>query len=1243
MSAICHKKNSLIRNGTNQWGRFLKALNPDSVKVDGRTAADMVMFAKRLSEEIKFYDKDNAESDGHWKPFFGQNLTAILAQCETLPVQSFRRFSQDLRGFLLADPKRSKTQLRHHFQLLFFLPVVLLRELGELYESLPRDHALRSFIAKVVIRDIDIPLRDLFSFYKGALPDFGKVFGDEALQTSQFNTTFDEQNSRIQLPSVVTERITLWTGKMSVIGKVAPPPDVEEWLQGIHPAGWTSLYDTTTKDPKPYRESAGKLYHQIYDALTYNLVTKAFERLFQALERVSRESSQHFNANLTTFDNHPPHYALWLTFLRLFSFSQAHLNTLTTRHLDFYYSDILQLPLRKGEPHKVHVLFELNKNSPHHLLSSEDTFFKGGKDDLGHEVSYQLDEDIVINRAKVTTLKSLYIPVLPFEGSRVRHPFAASVTNSQDGIGEPLLKDHPHWKPFGPLQAQPDARIGFAIADKQLFLREGHRTIDVKVTFDSDLPLNDFPSAFKASLTTEEGWFDLYDQVDPNDLEAAILEVNVESKTEVHFIITLKGEDPAIIPYDPAIHEDGFSVSDPVLKMEYSFGQHHASEVFTSMGGRSVQNIELSVQVSGVRQVTLQNEFGQVDASKPFLPFGPIPQKNSSLTLGSSEVFSKKLRDLTFHVEWETEFDANKFFPSKRSARKFLKTDEMSWLGPSKGSSDNRIPTKIDYFGTSSPPASSAYTVEYLHLKNGQWESPSGAKALGLFQKDWSISAPQLDEFSDSISQTLENDPYTNSSSTGFLRLELKRDFGHKAYSSEYTVALINLANGVPNTFLPDEPYTPKMKGFTLDYATQAISPAKFFHLHPFGFKEIADGPNQLFSELSHEGALYIGVKDLEPPQRLSLLFQTVDGSANPLKPENTLEWAYLRDNEWMSFEGQEVDDKTHNLTGSGIIGLAVPEEANTTHTILPSGLFWFRMAVKEHADALNDLLSIDAQAATVTFYPQNNDPQFLSRSLEPGTISKLKVSQGAVKKISQPYPSFGGKSVETREHYYVRVSERLRHKDRASTMWDYEHLVLEHFSNVYKVKCINHTELCRDLNQSVIADNELRPGHVLVVPIPFVTPGTAMNPLRPFMDKKTITAIDRFLRTRISPFIQLEVQNPKIEEVQIHCQVAFTEKIADKAFYKQELEQAIIRYLTPWAYGEGVEISFGGRWHKSAIINFVEEQDYVDFVKNFEMYHKTDIEQPDNSWTKIDQEAIEATTARSILVSHGKHVIQDI
>jgi hypothetical protein len=42
-------------------------------------------------------------------------------------------------------------------------------------------------------------------------------------------------------------------------------------------------------------------------------------------------------------------------------------------------------------------------------------------------------------------------------------------------------------------------------------------------------------------------------------------------------------------------------------------------------------------------------------------------------------------------------------------------------------------------------------------------------------------------------------------------------------------------------------------------------------------------------------------------------------------------------------------------------------------------------------------------------------------------------------------------------------------------------------------------------------------------------------------------------------------------------------------------------------------------------------------------MYHKVDIALADNQWVRIDEEVVEATTARSILVSHPQHVISEI
>ena len=118
------------------------------------------------------------------------------------------------------------------------------------------------------------------------------------------------------------------------------------------------------------------------------------------------------------------------------------------------------------------------------------------------------------------------------------------------------------------------------------------------------------------------------------------------------------------------------------------------------------------------------------------------------------------------------------------------------------------------------------------------------------------------------------------------------------------------------------------------------------------------------------EGELYVGVRDLHPPQNLALLFQVVDGTANPLvvKPEDHIHWTYLRDNEWVPFAADAVADGTDALLASGIVTLAVPADATTEHTLLPAGMHWIRLAVASESDAVCRLVAVAAQALRATY-----------------------------------------------------------------------------------------------------------------------------------------------------------------------------------------------------------------------------------------------------------------------------------
>jgi hypothetical protein len=206
-----------------------------------------------------------------------------------------------------------------------------------------------------------------------------------------------------------------------------------------------------------------------------------------------------------------------------------------------------------------------------------------------------------------------------------------------------------------------------------------------------------------------------------------------------------------------------------------------------------------------------------------------------------------------------------------------------------------------------------------------------------------------------------------------------------------------------------------------------------------------------------------------------------------------------------------------------------------------------------------------------------------------------------------------------------------LRHKDRAITLWDYEHLVLQEFPKVYKVKCLNHTAV----------DEANKPGHVTIIPIPRIET-IFKDPLRPYTDKRTRIDIYEFLKKRTSPFVCLHVEQPLLEAVQIECKVRFTDEIADIVFYKQKLNSDIVQFLSPWAFKEAKDVSFGGRWYKADLINFIDERSYVDYVVDIKFYHH--IEAEDELFTSfIDTEVAMASTQRSILVSARNHIISNV
>jgi hypothetical protein len=955
--------------------------------------------------------------------------------------------------------------------------------------------------------------------------------------------------------------------------------------------------------------------------------------------------------------NFNPQFALYLTFLKLFSFAQQELNNLTQSHLDFYYEHVLGLEKLPSRPDVVHIVYELAKGTSE-FFSAKNTLFDGGKDPVTKApLQYAANDDTLINTAAITDLRSIYFS--PLQNDVVRF---ASVADSPDGLGAKPDPLQPYWPGFGAGHLTL-TQIGFALASPLLLLKEGTREVVVTAQ------LNGLTQALQSMngiagehlqvfYTGKKNWI--------GPFEASVNFVNDFNNGHQTITIkhTLTADDEEVTGYNAALHLQSFNTVWPVMQLKADTGT--AANLFGALRSTTVSKLKISVKVNGATDLKLENDHGVLDAKKPFQPFGPLPKVGSAFYVGYEEVLHKKLDGFSFDVSWlappqsfsghysnykspapkvgdNTYFVADYFIKNARSRDGYT-----NLFHSTNAAADVSWPDI-----TSPPPSLFDYGYRWMNLP-----------FLNTYKSYHSlISNPNLFiagilGFNASIIGAIGSKAILPvSPEKGFIRFELQRDFLHSHYPSQLAVAMSG-PEAKDATKLPQEPYTPTIKSIRFNYTASSaeINPAdesfaafnrkeiQFFHIDVFGQAEqhgylkaqtatvfsptVSFNKNiYLFPYHVNEGVLLMGLTKAEPGQSVSFLFQLAEGTANPEKEAVTIQWYALSNNEWRRLKQTEIlKDETNHLLRSGIIRLVIPEEATTNNTILDAEKIWLCATVAKDADAVCLFQQIIPQAVTATFVTDNKQTE--AHQSPAGTISKMVNKVAEVKKLNQPFSSFGGRPLESKQDYYIRISERLRHKQRAVTNWDYEHLVLQQFPEVYKIKCLNHTNL-----EEVCECSFVRPGHVTLIAVPDVHQKNQFNPLEPKLSLDSITSIEEFLKELCSFFVTPQVKNPQYEQVRLDFKVSF-KTAGDFGFYADVLNRDIMKFLTPWAFTADTDIVFGGHVRKSVLLNFIEELEYVDFVTDFRMYHIVE----NNSSNDMDEIVIYNPAA--ILVSHSNHII---
>lgn len=875
----------------------------------------------------------------------------------------------------------------------------------------------------------------------------------------------------------------------------------------------------------------------------------------------------------------PAHLGLFGAFLDMLGPARRALNELSARHLDFHYRRVLGFEPRPAQPDRAHLCLEARKGVAPFAVTPA-LRFSAGKDADGSERLYAPTHDMLVGHARLHALHSVYTDAAGVH-------FAA-VADSADGFGQPADPASPAWAPFGHA-GLPLAPLGFAFASSLLRLSEGERRValglDLAFVADSGLSAAAIGDCFAAYVSGEAGWLGPY----------PVSGESVDGLVSLAF--TVPAGDPAVVDAVPASHGAAYIGGVPVVQFLL---RAESAPLHARLAGLRPDRARLTVAVDGKRDLRLENDFGALNPRRAFQPFGPQPASGSRCQIACPEALAKPLESLAIHLSWlGAPDDLAGWYGAYRNGRRLAGGVRAQLAYASAGGSASvcEVDLMRRQAGVTrlSPdtPAPRWLALDAQALSHALF---AGGSRFARFQ------GQRLHRIRPGSTgrQPLPPPP----ARPGVITLTLVGDFLHADYRRE-TLAAPTVAR--------NEPYTPTVREISLSYraslplldcsgsdaqAFAAAADLQFFHVGPFGARRehpylrrhlpwVADARPGLLPVYADQGEFVVGIAGVGPGDSVHCLLQVAEGSADPDLAAQPVRWSVLCDNHWRLLPaGELIADGSADLRRSGVVGVVLGRETTTDNHWLPAGPVWLKAALASNSAAACRLLAVHVNAVEVVRVSADATPASVEL-LAPGSIAKALPPPPGLKQVRQPYAGFGGRAAESEPQLRSRAAERLRHRQRCVSAWDYERLLLEAFPEVHRIKCIAHA-----------ADgNWQAPGQLLLVAIPAAPAGDAAQPPRLSLD--LLTRMRELAQAHAAPGLSVQVRNPVHQAVRVACRVRFRAG-HPFAYTRQQLHAAIIARLSPWAVGGDGRPDFGGRVHRSALIDFIESLPYVDYLRDF-------------------------------------------
>lgn len=845
----------------------------------------------------------------------------------------------------------------------------------------------------------------------------------------------------------------------------------------------------------------------------------------------------------------PPQLAFLLAFMKMMETPRRLLNDLPGRHRQLYYRGELGLSERPAQPDTALVIFRPEPEQAE-LYLPQGMKLTAGQDSAGTPRLYSLQQNLSVNHTRWSDLR--WFRAADEDEQR---PLCRILLDEQQKIPFPaqgvrLFARAPQEQDETPFL---DGRL---VVSSLLLLRGEQRFIEVE--YAGALP----PGAdLWLEVSTKEGW------------EA------LEQASDGRYVLP-----DEVIPAPPE-ELAGYQFAFPVLR------------IVNRQVGALPEISSLTVAVNNMAGVQMRTDSGRVDSGQSSDPFGSEPLLGDGFQLMSEQWCNQNANfTLTVTPDWQG-----------------LPDDFKSWYA---GYTDGETPVPVENgdFKAAIAPADNNPLQPFFGATSG---GTIPVQSIEIF-----FPSPRVDVTDEAL--FWRNAP----------RIALAgKDFLHRIYRQMV----------ISGTIPAHPPYDPRFRSVTVDILATGKAVEQYV-LTPFGYQSGA-----LDEDESHLSALYLGFSDITPGQQLTLYWQL---NTPRQIAEGGLHWHYLAGSEdgegvWQPLQ-QEIDDRTERFSHSGCWSTTLPRQASARSTLMPAGRYWLRvqgfiLEETEQPELPGEpeqpqpqvehypwLFALYTNAGTATLSNAADlAADHFAQPLPAGSINGSEIPVNGLAAVSQPLPAWGGRMPESEAEFMQRVAMRLAHRERASSWRDISALLLDRFPEVHHIRLPGVENLDglyqpepeegegrkapRSDNKSVIyAEQTDRHIQTLMI-VPRAGYSDSEDPLRPMLNPARLVAMQRYIMSLASPWLQLRVLNPEYFTVKVEYQVEYQRGVNVEQC-KLLLQETLKQHFMPWR-DEQSTLELGNSLTVYDVMSVIQQQPYVDYVRGVWLAGK---QEPINTTLKV-------------------------